>query len=145
MRNRRRGNVTVEFALSFGFLIALLTGCFQFGYAYYVYNTLENAVRAAARFASLRTYDSATETPTAAFTTAVQNMAVYGNPTGDGQPLARGLAPANVTLTVTFDRNVPQRVAVTISNYNLDAVFRTLTFNGKPSATFPYLGRWAPP
>ena len=145
MRNRRRGNVTIEFALSFGFLVALFTGCFQFGYAYYVYNSLENAVRAAARFASLRTYDSASATPSAAFTAAVRNMAVYGNPAGGGQPLARGLAPGNIVLAVTMDRNVPQRVTVSITNYSVDAVFRTLTFNGKPSATFPYLGRWAPP
>jgi Flp pilus assembly protein TadG len=139
-----RGNAMVEFALSFGLLFAVFAGVFQFGYAFYVYNTLESAVRAGARYASLRTYDSATSTPSAAYLTAVRNMAVYGNPSGGTQPVAPGLTPEKVTLTVTMEKNVPVRVAVGITNYTIDAVVRSFTLTSKPRATFPYMGRFAP-
>ena len=45
-RTRQRGNALVEFALAFGFLFPVITGTFQFGYAFFVYNELQNAVRA---------------------------------------------------------------------------------------------------
>ena len=143
-RRPERGNAMIEFALSFGLLFAVFAGVFQFGYTLYVYNTLESAVRSGVRYASLRTYDSATATPSAAYLTAVRNMVVYTNPAGEGQSVARGLTPANVTLTVTFDHNVPARVAVGITNYTIDAVVRSFTLTSKPMAAFPYMGRFAP-
>ena len=39
----------VEFALSATILMLIFLGTFQFGYAFYQYNTLANAVRGAAR------------------------------------------------------------------------------------------------
>jgi Flp pilus assembly protein TadG len=119
-------------------------GVFQFGYAFYVYNSLESAVRSGVRYASLRTYDSATTTPSSAYLTAVQNMVVYGDPAGAGQSVARGLTPANVTLTVTMANNVPAQVAVGITNYTINGVVRSFTLTNKPKATFPYMGRFAP-
>jgi Flp pilus assembly protein TadG len=143
-RRGERGNAMVEFALSFGLLFSVFGGVFQFGYAFYVYNTLESAIRSGARYASLRTYDSATATPSAAFLTAVQNMVVYGNPAGGGQSVALGLTPANVTLTVTMANKVPAAVAVGITNYTINGVVRSFTLKSKPKAAFPYMGRWAP-
>jgi Flp pilus assembly protein TadG len=139
-----RGSAAIEFALSFAFLFSVFTGVFQFGYAFYQYNALESAVRGGARHASLRTYDSSTETPSAAYLAAVRNMVVYGDPNGGVQPVARGLTPARVTVTMTFERSVPRRVAVAITNYTIDAVFTSMSLNGKPKATFLYVGRWAP-
>jgi hypothetical protein len=60
-------------ALATGILVPAFTGTFQFGYTFYVYNNLESAVRGGARYASMRNYDSRTATPSAAFTTAVQD------------------------------------------------------------------------
>ena len=77
---RERGNTLVEFALSFALLFTVFTGVFRFGYVYYLYNRLESSVRGGARYGSLRAYDSATATPSGGYQTAVQNMAVYGNP-----------------------------------------------------------------
>lgn len=134
-RRGERGNAMIEFALSFGLLFTVFGGVFQFGYAFYVYNTLESAVRSGARYASLRTYDSA-------YLTAVRNMVVYGNPAGGGQSVAPGLTPANVT--VTPNHNVPTLVVVGITNYKIDGVLRSFTLTNKPQATFPYMGRWAP-
>jgi Flp pilus assembly protein TadG len=143
-RRAERGNAMIEFALSFGLLFAVFAGVFQFGYALYVYNSLESAVRAGARYASLRTYDSATATPSAAFLAAVRNMVVYENPAGGAQSVARGLTPENVSLTVTMDHNVPVMVAVGITNYTISAVVRSFTLTNKPKAAFPYMGRFAP-
>jgi len=143
-RRGRRGNALVEFALSFGLLFAVFAGVFQFGYVYYVYNTLESAVRGGARYASLRVYDSATSTPSSAYLTAVRNMVVYGNPSASGQALAPGLTPENVSLTVDMEKNVPTRITVAISNYTVSAVVQSFTLAGKPKVTFPFTGRFAP-
>ena len=63
----RRGNAMLEFALASSILVPLFAGVFQFGYTLYVYNNLDSAVRGGARYASLRAYDSATASPSAAF------------------------------------------------------------------------------
>ena len=66
MRNcqkRRAGNTFVEFVLSFFLLFTVWGGIFQFGYAFFTYNSLVNAVHSGARFASLQPYDSASTTP----------------------------------------------------------------------------------
>ena len=143
-RRERRGNALVEFALSFGLLFAVFAGVFQFGYMYYVYNTLESAVRGGARYASVRVYDSATSSPSAAYLTAVRNMVVHGNPSGGGQTLAPGLTPANVSVTVSMEKNVPARITVAITNYAVSAVVRSFTLANKPRVTFPFTGRFAP-
>jgi len=140
----RRGSAMIEFALSFAFLFTVFTGVFQFGYAFYQYNSLENAVRGGARYASLRVYDSSTSTPSAAYLTAVRNMVLYGNPTGGAVPITPGLTTQNVSVTVTFERNVPRLVTVAVTNYQIDAVFTTLSLNNKPKVSFPFLGRYAP-
>ena len=143
-RHAQRGDAIIEFALSFAFLFSIFTGVFQFGYAFYQYNYLENAVRGGARYASLRAYDSATSTPSAAYLTAVRNMVLYGDPSGGAQPVTPGLTADKVTVTMTFERNVPRRVTVAISNYQIDAVFTRLTLSNKPKVSFPFLGRYAP-
>jgi Flp pilus assembly protein TadG len=142
--DRRRGSAVIEFALSFAFLFSVFTGVFQFGYAFYQYNYLENAVRGGARYASLRVYDSSTSTPSEAYLTAVRNMVLYGNPTAGAQPVTPGLTADKVSITVTFERNVPRLVTVAIVNYQIDAVFTTLSLNNKPKVSFPFLGRYAP-
>ena len=143
-RRGRRGNALVEFALSFGLLFAVFAGVFQFGYVYYVYNTLESAVRGGARYASLRVYDSATSTPSSAYLTAVRNMVVYGNPSASGQALAPGLTPEKVSVTVAMEKKVPARITVAITNYTVSAVVRSFTLADKPRVTFPFTGRFAP-
>ncbi len=142
-RRRQSGNALVEFALAFGFLFPILAGTFQFGYAFFVYNQLQNAVRQGARFAALKTYDSSSATPSTAFRNSVQNAVVYGNPAGGEIPVAKSLTSSNVNLTVTFANGVPAMMTVSIQNYNLDALLRTFTLN-RPSASFSYVGVYAP-
>jgi Flp pilus assembly protein TadG len=134
----------LEFGIAAAVIFPIFAGSFQYGYSYYVYNNLQTSVRAAGRYAAARTYDSATATPSAAFTTAVKNMAVYGNPLGGTRSVAPNLTTDKVALSVAFSMGTPSRVTVQVNNFQINGVFGTVTLNGKPRATFPYLGRWDP-
>jgi len=140
----RRGAAIVEFAVGSGVLLALFSGTFEFGFALMQYNKLETAVAQGARYASIVPYDSATETPSAAYRSAVQNMVLYGSPTAGSTPAVSGLTAGNVNLTVTFANGVPSSVKVSITGYTINALFGTHTLTGKPQVTYPYQGVWAP-
>ena len=51
LRQERRGQALVEFALIVPLFVLLLVGLFDFGRAIYAYNTINNAARQAARLA----------------------------------------------------------------------------------------------
>lgn len=142
-RRRQGGNALIEFAIAFGFLFPVLTGTFQFGYAFFIYNELQNAVRQGARYAAFKTYDSSSSTPSTAFANSVKNVVVYGNPTGGTTPIVPSLTTDNVNLQVTYAAGVPDMMTVSIQNYTLDAFLRTFSIN-KPSASFSYVGVYAP-
>jgi Flp pilus assembly protein TadG len=147
-RKAQSGSVMLEFALSALLLTSVFTGTFQFGYTLYVYNKLESAVVAGTRYASRLDLanDNNSNVP-AAFSDAVKNMTVYGTPTPGDSPtaVAPGLTPANVSVGVTFTGGVgnePVNVTVSIVNYQVNAVFRTFSFNNKPSLTMSYDGQY---
>ena len=144
---RRRGSVIVELTLSLTFLSAVFLGTWQYGYTFFIYAELEQAVRAGARYASERTYDSANATPSAAFQTAVENVVVYGDPSppAGAVALAPGLTTGNVQLVVTFSSAVPTQMTVAITGYQVPSYFGNLTLNGKPTTTFPFVGIFGPP
>jgi Flp pilus assembly protein TadG len=146
-RRKQKGSVFIEFALSFLVLFSIFTGAFEFGYAFFAYNTLVNAVREGARYASMKPYDSASSTPSTAFSTAVQNMVVYANPNpaNGASPILRGLSTSKVNVTVLTGGSTPLQMTVSISGFSLDAVFGTINLNGNPSVSFPYLGIPTPP
>src|SRR5689334_21757092 len=91
-----RGSAVIELSLCLPVLVGLTLATLQLGYSLYVYGKLEQAVRDAGRYASLRSYGSAYTTPDSAYLTAVQNTALYANPAGGTQPVAPGLTPQNV-------------------------------------------------
>ena len=144
-QNRRRGGVILEMSFCFPVLVILFLGCWRFGYTFQGYNDLVGAVRAGARFAAMRAYDSSNTTPSDQFLTAVRNVTVYGNPAGGTAPVVPGLTTANVALQVTFERNIPAAMTVSIVNFNFDAGIATFRFDGKPSCAMTYMGRYAPP
>jgi Flp pilus assembly protein TadG len=130
---------TVEFALVFGLLWLLLSGCFKLGYSIYVYQSLLNAVAGGARYAARVDFDE----PNHTFVAAVKNMAVYGSPAGGTVPLAPQLAPANITVTWTLDaKGVPVTLTVSVTDYSVNAVFQSFTWTGKPSVTVCYAGSY---
>ena len=133
-----RGNALLEFALGWSILWALFAGIYQFGYSFYVYNTVLSSVANAAELGSKMTYDTAN---TSTYSTALKNMVVYGNTTAGTTPIVPGLATANVTVTVNLAGTIPSDITITINNYTIDAVFTTFTFNGKPRATAVFMGQ----
>ena len=140
----------VEFAIGAGVLVSVFAGTFQFGYTFYQYNILKNAVSEGARYASLRAYDSKTTTPSDAFRTAVQNMVVYGDPAGGTTPITPNLSTDNVKLKVYFTNGlttlpgVPDTMTVSIDGYTIGAVFGSTSLANKPSVTFAYQGFFSP-
>jgi hypothetical protein len=144
---RQRGNVILEFAVSLGVMAALFAGAFQFGLTFFRYNLLQTALRNGAQYASMRSYDSDSARPSAEFQQAVANMVVYGEtrPGAGSRPLVPGLDPDMIQVEAEFTRGVPAYVTVQVKSYDIDAVFGVHTFRGKPSVTFPYLGRFSPP
>ena len=145
----RSGNVMIEFAIGSTVLVSCFAWCFQYGYTFYRYNTLLAAVNAGARYASLAPYDSLTPTPSSSFDTAVKNVVVYGNPAGGSTPQVPGLDTSKVTLTVTFtttstSTDVPYYMTVSINTFSIPAVFKTVTFSGKPKVKYKYQGFYSP-
>lgn len=139
-----RGSAVVELALGSGVLMAMFAGTFQFGYTVLQYNRLQNAVALGARYASMLPYDSASATPSAAFVNAVANMAVSASPQSGAAPVVPGLTPQNIQVTVAFQNRVPAAITVAVSAHTIDGLFGKVTLSGKPRATFPYQGVWAP-
>lgn len=139
-KKSERGNALLEFALGWSILWALFAGVYQFGYSFYVYNTVLNSVANAAELRSKMTYDTASPST---YTTALQNMVVYGSTSAGTTPVVRGLATSNVTVNVNLAGTIPTDLTITINNYTIDAVFTTFTFNGKPRATAVFMGQVA--
>lgn len=139
-----RGNAMVEFALAFGLMFPVMAAVFQFGYSYYIYNSLQTAVRSTARYAATRTYDSATDAPSDSYLTAVKNMLVYGEPAGTGSAIVPGLTTSHVRVRMNFASGVPDNVTVDVAGYTIDNVLGQYSLSGKPAASFPYIGRWDP-
>ena len=138
-KKSERGNALLEFALGFAVLWALFSGLYQFGYSFYVYNALMTSVANAAELGSKMNYDTSN---TSKFSTAVTNMVVYGNTTAanGGNPIVPGLSSSNVNVNLNLQNSIPTDVTVSITNFTLDCVFTTFTFNGKPRATAVYYG-----
>ena len=150
----RAGSAMVEFALGSGILVTIFTATFQYGFIFYQYNALVNAVNNGAHFGALQIYDTTSSTPAATFSTAVKNMVVYGDPTGSNTtPVVKGLTTSNVTITIGFIGSsgttfLPTSVTVAIggasNNYTIDAVMGKFVLAGKPAVTYPFQGLYCP-
>ena len=161
-RSSRRGSVIVEFTLILPVLVSVFLGVVFFGQDLFLYNELEERVRAASRFASIQDYDSLNSldpplscascmvvlNPTQSqFARRVRDFLVYGTPSSDGsqQPLTDGLTGANVKVSLQVVNNFPVGVQVGIVNYPLVTPTGSLTLTDKPQTQFPYFGRVAVP
>jgi Flp pilus assembly protein TadG len=142
--DKRCGSAIIELSFCLPILVSLALATLQLGYSFFMYGRLEQAVRDACRYASLRNYASPNTTPDSAFLTAVKNAAVYGNPGGGSDPVAPNLTSQNISVTVNFKNGVPAVVTVAITNYILPQIIGSVPLTGKPSAQFPYLGIFMP-
>ena len=143
-RRKMRGSVMVEFALGSAMVLVILAGVLEFGYSFYIYNSLQSSVRDAARYASLRPYDLSSGQE---WQTAVKNMALYGDPAADGSgaPMIPHLDLSQITVTSTPAGTVPEDVSVQIDGVTINTFFRQITLNGNPRATFRFMGRVVSP
>ena len=139
---RQGGSVLVEFALSFAVLFPLVTGSWDFGYAFLQYNKLCQGLRSGARYASVMPYEATVPTPTPEYLQAVRNVVVYGNPAGTGTAVVNGLTPAHVQLTMGWLSGAPNSVSLSLNGFPLPSLLTTMRING-PIVTFPYAGNYA--
>ena len=129
-RKHQRGSALIELAGALILLVTLLTGIFQIGYTFYTYENLIHAVRAGARYASLRAPGSGSDS---AFAKSVRNLVVYGDPQATGaKPIVPGLAPEQVELTIQ-----PSTATVSVRGFAIDALFAKVRLDGRPTVTFP--------
>lgn len=133
-RSLRRGSALIEFAASLILLSGMFAGIFQIGYTFFDYSKLENAVRAGARYASLKAANSSGADPELA--KSVANMVVYGDPApGAGaQPVVGGLTADNVELVLG-----PSAATVSVRDFEISAIFTRVKLEGRPTVTFPFL------
>ena len=145
----RAGSAMLEFALGSGILVSIFVATFQYGYFFYQYNLLVNAVNNGAHLAAIQIYDTNTATPTTAWTTAVKKMVLYGDPTGGSTTLqVKNLTTANISITVdsTGSGNtfIPTAMTVSITGYTIDGVTGKYVLTGKPAVTYPFQGLYCP-
>lgn len=145
--SNQRGHAMLELAICAGVLLLLLSGTFQFGYTFYVYNRLLTAVGNGARYAAQRTYRGATDQDVERGNTAIRNMVIYGDPrpSVEASPMLPNLKPEQVEISwIKTDDHAPTAIGLRVKSYPVNSVFRTFAFNGRPYVEFPYVGRYAP-
>lgn len=136
----------IELAISAAVMVSFLAGTFQFGYTFYIYNQLVTAVGNGGRYAAMRTYRAATDVDLEKERTAIRNMVVYGDAKPqDMTPVVANLRPDQVEVAWVKDKTgAPTAVHVAIRNYPVNAVFKTISLEGRPGVEFPFVGRYAP-
>jgi Flp pilus assembly protein TadG len=145
----RAGSSLIEFALGSGILVTIFVSTFQYGYFFYQYNLLVNVVNNAAHFAAMQIYDSNTTSPSTAWKTAVQNMVLYGDPSGTNTTLqVKNLKTSNISITVGASGSgvtfTPTSVTIAITGYTIDGVTGKYVLTGKPAVTYPFQGMYCP-
>jgi Flp pilus assembly pilin Flp len=155
---RERGAALVEMAVIFPLGALLLLGAMQFGWAFYIYNQLEKAVRDAARYAAMRTCYNQSN-----YLTQVRNIAVCGVPDcTNQQPLAPNLTASQVSAQFIWagtGASKPDTVVVWVHDYTFPRILMPLRIQQTSSSMgnanladvkrlrsdFPYMGRYIDP
>jgi len=139
----------LELAACAGVLVACLGGTFQFGYTFYVYNQMVTAVGNGGRYASGRSYRAASKQDIDKGIDAIRNMVVFGDPhpAPNAAPVVPDLKLDEVEVKWNFagsNTGAPASVDVAIIGHQVNAIFGSFNFKGRPRVEFPYLGRYAP-
>src|SRR5215470_1897464 len=104
----QRGATLLEFAIGATVFLSSMFAVLEFGRALWVHNALADAARRGARYATLNT---------AASSTQVKNVVVYGDPAGGSQPLVNNLSTTNVQVNYSSFGLNAGTVSVSITNY----------------------------
>lgn len=116
-RNNERGSTLVEFAIGVTVFLMALFAVLEFGRALWTHNALTDAARRGARYAALHT---------AADVAKVQNVVVYGNENGTGQPLVNNLSATQVDVAYNDFGLNDGTVTVSITDYEFEFVIPVL-------------------
>lgn len=106
---RQRGAALVETVVVSPLLLFLVLLTAEITNAYVDHNTLTKSVRSGARYLASNAQFGSTGTVqiTAQIDANTRNLVVFGNTTGTGSPILRGLGASNVTLSAdTVNKNV---------------------------------------
>jgi Flp pilus assembly protein TadG len=138
---KQRGIAAVEFAIAVPVLLLLMLASAEVGRWLYQYNTLHKAVRDGVRYLAQEAITGTTGVIaiTAAKRTATQNVVVYGNPGGTGNPVLPGLETIKTQIAVTPVDAVHVRVQIgTGTPYNYVPIFVSgiPTFSGGGNIDF---------
>lgn len=112
-KNNERGATLVEFAIGVTVFATAMFGVLEFGRALFVHNALADAARRGARYAVMHS---------AASSTQVKNIVVYGNEAGTGTPLVNNLTASNVDVQYSNFGLNDGTVSVKIQNYQFQLV-----------------------
>ena len=119
-----RGTQLVELAIVLPVLLVLFGTAAEFGRFFYTYQTLSKATRAGARYLTIKT-------PSADTDEKAQNLVVYGNVEGTGEPVVVGLTPDMVRVVRTGENpSLPDRVTVRIEGYAYQPLFNLVPVAG---------------
>ena len=122
-----RGTQLVELAIVLPVLLVLFGATAEFGRFFYTYQTLSKATRVGARYL--------TTAPTGGTADdKAQNLVVYGNTSGTGDPVVTGLSSANVRIERGGGSSaMPERVTVVIEGYTYQPLFDLGALTGNRS------------
>ena len=113
-KTNERGSTLVEFAIGATVFLTAMFAVLEFGRALWTHNALTDAARRGARYATLHT---------SADIGSVQNVVVYGNPEGSGQPMLPNLTGSNVSVNYSGTYQINKgTVTVSITNYQFQFV-----------------------
>jgi Flp pilus assembly protein TadG len=113
-KSNERGSTLVEFAIGATVFLTAMFAVLEFGRALWTHNALSDAARRGARYATLHAQGDSG---------SVQNMVVYGNPAGSGQPLLPNLSTGNVSVNYSNPYQINQgTVSVSITGYQFQFV-----------------------
>ena len=133
------GTQLAEMAIVLPVMLVLFGATAEFGRFFYTYATLAKATRSAARY--LTASNKATDL-------GAQNLVVYGNEAGAGEPLLPELGPTHVDISREGPSGYPEKVTVGISGYKYKPVFDlgklmgkdfTMSIDVRPSTTMRYM------
>ena len=136
---REGGTQLAELAIVLPVLLVLFGATAEFGRFFYTYATLTKATRSAARY--LTASNKATDA-------GAENLVIYGNAEGDGDPVLKGLGPAHVDIVREGPPGYPSKVTVGVSGYKYQPIFDlgklmgkdfTMNIDVKPSTTMRYM------
>lgn len=109
-RNCSRGQAVVEIAFLIPLAMILLFGIYQFGRVFFLYQTLQKAVRGGAGLIAKTSNVNFCDPSDLAFVD-VRNFIVYGNLEGAGTPIVQGLTPD--LIQISAERTIPGSATVT--------------------------------